>query len=74
MIIIFFDWKSVIHEHAVPLKATMNVEYYVSVLKIMRQYISKKCQELVGNWTLRHNNARPHVTISVQQFLSKCNI
>ena len=33
-----------------------------------------KCLEMVGNWTLHHDNACSRVTTSVQQYLRKFNI
>ena len=39
-----------------PPKTTVNGEYYIIVLKILRQYISRKCHELVGDWTLHQDN------------------
>ncbi len=74
MMIIFFDHKGVIYQHTVPSKTAVNGAYYVSVLKFLRQHISRKRRELVGNWTFHHDNALPHVATSVQQYLSKCNI
>ena len=57
-----------------PPKTTMNDEYYVSNLKILHQYISKKCHESVRNWILHYNIAHLHAAISVQHCLSKCHI
>ena len=34
---------------------------------------TKRRHELLEDWTLQHNNARPQVTISIQQYVSKFN-
>ena len=70
MVYIFFDRKDVIYYLVVTLKTIVNGEYYVSVLKILQQYISRKRYELLGNWTLYPDNARQHVATSVQQYLT----
>ena len=49
-------------------------ENYVSVVKILRERISRKRHELVGNGTLHHDNVRPYAAISVYHYLSKYNI
>ena len=74
MMIIFFDHECVIYQHDLSPKTTVKSEYYISVLKILRQHISRKRHELLGNWTLHHDNARPHVATSVKKYLCKCNI
>ena len=43
-------------------------------MKFLQQYTSRKCQKLVGNWTLQHNNFNLHFVISIQQYLNKCPI
>ena len=52
----------------------MNGEYYVSVLEILRQHISRMCHELEESGTMYHNNAHPHVATSIQSYLNKCNV
>ena len=72
--IIFFHHNGIMYQYVVPPKTTMNGEYYVSVLEILRWLISRKYHELVRNWTLHHNNARPYVATFIQRYLSKWNI
>ena len=55
-------------------KTTMNGEYDASLLKILRQHISRKRNELVDKWTLHHNIVRPHVAIFNKTYFSKCSI
>ena len=57
-----------------PPKTTVNVEYYVLVLKILRQHISRKHHELERNWVLHYGNLRLHIATTVEQYLSKCSI
>ena len=49
----------------------MNGDFYVLVLTILQQHISRKPHEMESG--LQHDNARPEVDIFVQQFFSKCN-
>ena len=74
MMIIFFDHKTVIYQHALPSKTTVNDKYYVLVLKNLHQDRSRKHHELAKNWTLYHDNDRLHIATSFQQYLSKYNI
>ena len=64
MMIIFFDHKDVICQLAVSSKTTVNSESHGSVLKILRQNMSRKRPEMVGNLALHHGNNRLHVAIS----------
>ena len=49
--------------------------YYTSVLAKLREHIAKKRPLLHRTaWRLHHDNARPHVTNHVMQFLAKFNI
>ena len=74
MVIIFFHHNDVIHQHDVLPNIIVNGEYYVSVLEILPQHISRKRRDLVENSTLHHNNARSRVDISVKQYPSKRSI
>ena len=55
-------------------KTSVNVENYILVLKILQQHTSRSRHELIRNWRLYHDNAGPHVAISIQQYLSKNSI
>ena len=66
---IFFDHKGVICLNTVLLKPSVNDEYYVSVLKVLRHHISRNHNELVKNEKLHHDNDHPHVASSIQNSL-----
>ena len=69
--IVFFYHKGVIYQPVVPPKTTVNDEHYFSVLKILRQYMSREHHEMLRNRTLHNENALPHIATTVQQYLSK---
>jgi len=48
MLIVFLDWKSVIHYEFVPLGETVNREFYLNVLKHLREAVRRKRPEA---WT-----------------------
>ena len=54
----------------------MNQEFYLKVLKRLRNNVWKKRPEMwsIGDWFLHHDNAPAHTALSVQQFLAKINM
>jgi len=76
MIIIFFDARGIVHHEFVPQGQTVNQEVYISVLRHMREALRRCRPDLwaSGQWTLLHDNARPHTALSVSRFLTKHNI
>lgn len=75
LITVFFDWKGVVHYEFLPRGRTVNKEYYVEVLRHLREAIRKKRPELWANKTfiLHHDNAPAHASRLVSQFLTNTN-
>ena len=73
MMIIFFDCEGVVHYEFSPRGQTINTEYYVEVLKRLRDAMRRKrpCFWSSGDWLLHHNNALAHSLNIMQQFLAK---
>ncbi len=73
MLILFFDSKSVIHHEYVPECQTVNVTFYVQVLKHFCKRIACVGPEMWRNqkFFLLHSNAYPYTATIVQQFLAK---
>ena len=55
---------------------TVNQEVYISVLRHMREALQCRCPDPWGSgqWTLLHENVRPHTALSVSRFLTKHNV
>jgi len=72
----FFDARGIVHHEFVPQEQTVNEEVYISVLKRMREAIRRRRPDLwaSGQWTLLHDNARPHTALNVSRFLNKHNV
>lgn len=72
MLIIFFDYRGVVHHEFVPQGQTVNKEFYVQVLRRLREDVRRKRPELWKNksWVLHHNNAPSHSSLLVSQFLA----
>jgi histone-lysine N-methyltransferase SETMAR len=69
----FFDANGIVHSEFVPNGQTVNQEFYLQVLKSLRDAVRRKHPELwqSGEWWLFHNNAPAHKALSVKQFLTK---
>lgn len=72
----FFDSKGVVHHEFAPEGQTVNKEYYLGVLKRLRDAVRRKRPEKwsSGDWHLHHDNAPPHSAHLVQTFLAKHGI
>ena len=73
MLICFFDIKGLVHFEFVPQGQTVIQQFYLEVLKRLRDAVLRKCPELwrSGEWLLHHDNAPTHTALSVRQFLTK---
>jgi hypothetical protein len=77
MIIVFFDARGIVHREFVWQGQTVNQEVYISVLRRMREALRRRRRPDLwasGQWTLLHDNARPHTALSVSRFLTKNNV
>ena len=72
-IILFFDSTGMIYMHWVPTGQTVNKEYYVEVLRELRERFLGKRQALFksGQWHFHQDNAPVHNSILVTDYLSK---
>ena len=76
MLIIFFDCERVVHYELAPRHQMINKEYYVEVLKKLRDAVRRKRPRFWsnGDWLLHQNNAPAYSSNLVQQFLAKHKI
>jgi hypothetical protein len=72
MLLVFFDWQGIIHHKFVPCGLTVNKEFYVAVLKHLREAVRRKRPQLWMNqsWVLHHDNAPAH-SFLMHNFLAK---
>lgn len=73
MLTVFFDYRGVVHCEYLPDKQTANKEYYLEVLKRLRESIRKKRPELWkdNSWILHHDTTPPHEAIIIREFLAE---
>ena len=77
VLIAFFDYQGMIYQQIVPRtkpKTTVNADYYIGVLKKLREHIHKKRSEIEKNWILHNDNAKPHTATKTKDFLAKMKI
>jgi len=73
MLISFFYANGIVHKESVPPGQTVNQQFFLEVLKRLRDSARKKRPEMwsSGDWSLHHDYAPAHTALSVQQFLAK---
>jgi len=76
MLTVFFDQEGVVHHEYAPQGCTINKEYYLEVIKRLRDAVRRKRPHLwkSGNWLLQHDNALAHSSHLIQEFLTKHSI
>jgi hypothetical protein len=67
MLIDFFNWKFV------PRGETVNKEFYLKVMKRLREAVRRKKPEAWTNktWMLHHDNSPLHASLLIREFLAK---
>ncbi|UYV74923.1 hypothetical protein LAZ67_12001814, partial [Cordylochernes scorpioides] len=70
---VFFDCMGVVHHEFLPQSRTVNKEYYLQVMRNLREAIRQKRPDLWKNknWLLHHDNAPAHTSLLVRDFLAK---
>ncbi|UYV84901.1 hypothetical protein LAZ67_X003927 [Cordylochernes scorpioides] len=69
------DEAGVVHHEFLPQGRTINKEYYLQVMRNLREAIRQKRSDLWKNknWPLHHDNAPAHTSLLVRDFLAKNN-
>ena len=73
LLTVFFDYRGVVHKEFLPTNQTVNKEYYLGLLRRLRESIRKKRPQLGQNnsWFLHHDNAPSHTAIIIREFFTK---
>jgi len=76
MLTIFFDSRGVVHHKYAPQGQKINKEYYLEILRRLRDAVRSKRPEpwATGTWQLHHDNAPDHSSQMIEIFLAKHNI
>lgn len=75
LLTVFFDYNGLVHQEFLPQGRTVNKEYYLEVMRRLREAIRRKRPGLWKNnsWVLHHDNAPAHTSLLVNNFLAKTN-
>ncbi|UYV77389.1 hypothetical protein LAZ67_15000823 [Cordylochernes scorpioides] len=75
LLTVFFDCRGVVHHEFLPQCRTVNKEYYLQVMRNLREVIRQKRPDWWKNknWLLHHDNAPAHTSLLVREFLAKNN-
>ncbi|UYV83552.1 K02A2.6-like [Cordylochernes scorpioides] len=73
--VITSDEAGMVHHEVLPQCRTVNKEYYLKVMRNLREAIRQKRPDLWKNknWLLHHDNAPAHTSLLVRDFLAKNN-
>ena len=68
----FFDVQGIVHREFIPPGQTVNQEFYLEVLRRLRENVQRKRSELwrSGDWFLHHDNVPIHTALSVTRYLA----
>jgi transposase len=72
----FFDCEGVVYHTFVPRGLAVNKEYYLEVVKSLREAVRKKRSDSWWGkkWMLHHDNAPAHASSLIREFLAKNEI
>jgi len=73
LLVVFFDWKDIVHHKFVPRGQMVNKYLYQEFSSRLRDAVRRKRPELWENqtWMLHHDNAPTHVSLLIRSYLVK---
>jgi len=73
VLVVFFDWKGIVHHEFVPHGQMVNKQLYQEVLARLRGAVHRKRRELWENqtWMLHHDSALAHTSFFICIYLPK---
>jgi len=73
MLVVFFDWKGIVHHEFVPRGQKVNKRLYQEVLAHLRDAVCRKRPELWENrtWMLHHDSAPAKALLLIRAYLAK---
>jgi len=73
MLVVFFDWKGIVHHEFVPHGQMANKQLYQEVLARLRDVVRRMRPELWENqaWMLHYNNEPAHTSLLIRSYLAK---
>jgi len=73
MLVVFFDWKGIVHREFLPRGQMVNKQSYQEVLARLRDAVLWKRPELWENqtWMLHHDNAPAYASLLIRSYLAK---
>jgi hypothetical protein len=76
LLTVFSDYCGIVHHSYAPDDQTINIEYYLEVIRHLRDAVRRKRLDLWAsrNWQLHHKNAPVHSSHLIQSFLAKHDI
>ena len=76
MLVVFFDWKGIVHHEFVPRGQMVNRQLHQDFLACLRDAVHRKRPELWENqtWILHRDNAPAHASLLIHRYLAKHQI
>jgi len=73
LLVVFFDWKGIVHHEFIPRGHMVNKQSYQEVLARLRDAVCRKRPELWENqtWMLHHDNMPAHTSLLIRSYLVK---
>jgi len=73
LLVVFFDWKGIVHHEFVPRGQMVNKQLYQEVLARLRDAVRRKRPELWENqaWMLHYDNVPAHALLLIRSYLAK---
>ena len=73
LLTVVFDCNGVVHHELLPQDRTVNKEFYLEIMRRLREAIRQKRTELwkTQSWILHHDNAPADTFMLVREFLAK---
>jgi len=73
MLVVFSDWKGIVHHEFVSRSQMVNKQLYLDVLACLRDAVRRKRPGMWENqtWMLHHDNAPTHASLLIRSYLAK---